>query len=475
MRRSRMNPNTCPPKNRMLKFSLYLSMAVLCFSPPRILLAEEPVPISLQREASAASDGGDVYSMEFRDADIKDVLRALGQEAAFNIILSEDVTGRLTLSFHEVKLQDAFQSILKIHHLTSSQDGKIIRVIKSPFPEGEEELQTIMIPINYATAKEIVDAVTQLLSSRGKTSLDIRNNTVILRDIPENLERVKKLVAQMDSETRQVMIEARIVEANTSFARQLGVQWGGSFTDSGSKGTLQLTGGVTRDAVTGTLTPLTGGAGLSGAGFAVNLPADVTQGTGGAIGISFGNVSNTAMLDLQLSAMEDSGNGKILSNPKIMTLNNKEASISSGTQVLIPTVLTAGSSVPSGGGTGSSGGTTGVTEKEATLKLTVTPHITFDNMVLLKIKTKREEFDFNRQVMGIPPKTVKEAETDLMVRDGETIAIGGIYTENNFEGESGVPFLSKIPILGWLFKKENKRANKNELMIFITPRIYKGT
>jgi type IV pilus assembly protein PilQ len=176
------------------------------------------------------------------------------------------------------------------------------------------------------------------------------------------------------------------------------------------------------------------------------------------------------MLDLQLSAMEDSGNGKILSNPKILTLNNKEASISSGTQVLIPTVLTTGASTTSG----TDGGTTGVTEKEATLKLTVTPHITFDNKILLKIQTKREEFDFTRQVLGIPPKNIKEAETDLMVRDGETIAIGGIYTENNFEGDAGVPFLSKIPVLGWLFKKEGRRENKNELMIFITPTIYRG-
>jgi len=432
--------------------------------------AEEGGTVTLQREPISPGAGEPLYSMEFRDADIRDVLRALGQEEGINIILGEEVTGKLTLSFREVRLKEALFAILKIHRLTAASEGGILRVSKSPSVEGEEDLQTAMIPVNYATAKEVADAVTQLLGSKGKLSVDVRNNTLILRDTSEHVDRIKELVARMDSETRQVMIEARIVEASTSFARQLGVQWGGTISDTGSKGTLQITGAGVKDPASGVITPLTGGTGLGGSSFAVNLPAEVGLGAGGAIGISFGNVSNTTLLDLQLSAMEDLGEGKILSNPRIMTLNNKEATISSGTQVLIPTILTTGG-VPS---TSANGGTTGVTEKEATLKLTVTPHVTFDGKILLKIKTKREEFDFNRSVLGIPPKTIKEAETDLMVRDGETVAIGGIYTENTFQGDSGVPFLSKIPFLGWLFKKENRRESTNELIIFITPTIQKG-
>ncbi|MBI5746125.1 MAG: type IV pilus secretin PilQ, partial [Nitrospirae bacterium] len=274
------------------------------------------------------------------------------------------------------------------------------------------------------------------------------------------------------SKTPQVLIEARIVEVNTNFTRELGVQWGGNLSQSTSAGTFQATGAASGSTSS---TALTGGVGLSGNNFIVNLPANVGSGSGGALGLLFGNISNTFQLDLQLSAMEDRGHGKILSNPKVLTLNNKEAKISSGTEILIPTSTIVGTTVTGGttGTTGTTGATTGVTTIDAKLELTVTPHVTPDNQIVMHVKTDKKDPDFSRQVQNIPPLLTRTAETDLLVEDGETIVIGGIFTRSESSSEASVPWLSKIPLLGWLFKKEARVENQNELLIFITPTIHK--
>lgn len=413
-----------------------------------------------------------LFSMEFRDASLKDVLRALGQEKGLNIIIADGIDGKLTLSFHKVTLMDAFDSILKINSLTYYKEGDIIRIIKSAFPEGEETLLTKTIPINFANAKEMSDSLKGVLSKKGSINVDVRTNTLIVKDVPDNIERIIKLVKELDSQTPQVMIEARIVEASTSFTRELGVQWGGTYEINPGEGSLMLHGGAFKQKSTDTYAQaLTGGLGLSGSPFAVNLPAAVGAGSGGALGLMFGNVSNTVFLDLQLSAMEDAGKGKILSNPKVLTLNNKEAKISSGTEILIPTAsitTTVSATTVSPQST-----TTGVTTIEAKLELTVTPHITPDNKIIMHIKTDKKEPDYSRQVQNIPPLTTRTAETDLLVKDGDTIVIGGIYTRNESKDESGVPWLMRIPVIGWLFKKQTKVDSQTELLIFITPTVYK--
>lgn len=418
--------------------------------------------ISLKREETM--EVGSRYSLEFRDADLKDVLRALAQENGFNIIIGEEVAGRLTLSFKNVSLMEALDAILRINNLTRIQESGIIRVIKSPFPEGEGDLVTKIIPISFASAKESSETLKGILSKKGSISVDSRTNSIIVRDVPGNIEKISEIIRGLDSKTPQVLIEARIVEVNTNFTRELGVQWGGNLSQSTSLGTFQATGASSGST---TSTALTEGVGLSGNNFIVNLPANVGSGKGGALGLLFGNISNTFQLDLQLSAMEDRGHGKILSNPKILTLNNKEAKISSGTEILIPTSTIVGA------GTGTTGGTTGVTTINAKLELTVTPHVTPDNQIVMHVKTDKKDPDFNRQVQGIPPLSTRTAETDLLVEDGETIVIGGIFTRSESSSEAGVPWLSKIPLLGWLFKKEARVENQNELLIFITPTIYK--
>lgn len=425
--------------------------------------------ISLKRES--AGNQGSLFSMEFRDADLKDVLRALGQENNLNIIIGEDVGGKLTLSFQEVSLQEAFHAILKINNLMSLEEGGIIRVFKSPFAEGEGNMITRMLPINFANVKESQDTVSSLLSKQGAIAVDTRTNTLIVRDVSDNVDRIQAILKKLDTRTPQVLIEARIVEASTNFTRELGVQWGGQFSDRTGR-TIGITGAATQADAAAASKPMTGGVGPSGSNFVVNLPATAGPVSGGALGLTFGNLSNTLQLDLQLSAMEDTGRGRILSNPRILTLDNREARISSGTEILIPvTTITTG--VATGAATTPGAGTTtsGVTTINAKLELTVTPHVTPDNTIVMHVKADKKEPDFSRAVQGIPPLTTRTAETDLLVKNGETIVIGGIYTRNESFSQQGVPWLSRIPVLGWLFKKEARQDNQNELLIFITPTV----
>ena len=445
---------------------------VVCLAGALIFLILLSMPISAEgQEGSVHIQKGSKpdtqmrFSMEFSDADLKDVLRAIGQENNLNIIISEDVEGKLTLSFKDITLEDAFDAILKSNNLMAVEEGGIIRVFESPFKEGEENMITRIIPVNFADVKESQSVIKSFLSKQGSLSVDIRTNTLIVRDIPEIVNRIEGILSDLDTQTPQVLIEARIVEVSDNFAQELGIQWGGSFLDTRSAGMFQVTGAG------GESGPLTGGAGLSGNNFVVNLPANVGPGAGGALGFTFGSLDGAVQLDLQLSAMEDSGHGRILSKPSILALDNKEATISSGTEILIPvTTITTG--VSTGATTGTDGSiTSGVTRINAKLELAVTPHVTSNGMIVMHVRAEKKEPDFSRPIQGIPPLTSRTAETDLLVRDGETIVIGGIQTRNESVSLQGIPFLSKIPLLGWLFKKETRRDDKSELLIFITPTI----
>jgi len=443
----------------------------------QVIQNQEQVP---EREAPDEGQTGfislkkedDLFYLELRNAEIKDVLRALSQENHINIIIGEGVAGEITLSFKAVPFDEAFNAILQMNNLTSYRDGGIIRVMPSPFSAEEAGLVTHMLEINFALAEDIQNTVKPLLSKNGAIMADVRTNTLVVRDFPSNLAKIVSVVKRLDSKTPQVVIEARIVEVNTNFSKELGIQWGGLLASRSGNTTTSIQGGGFKNQSSDPFAnPLTGGIGVSGAPFAVNLPANVGRGSGGAFGFSIGNVANTRLLDVQLSALEDSGKGKILSNPVIMTLNNKEARISSGTEILIPTtsILTTSVSPTSGASGGSAN--TGVTTINAKLELTVTPHVTPDGQILMHIHVDKKDPDFSREVQNIPPLTTRTAETYLLVRDRETVVIGGIYTRSESSGESGIPWLSKIPLLGWLFKKEVKLDTQNELMIFITPTI----
>jgi len=407
------------------------------------------------------------FSLEFRDADIRDVLRAVGQAANLNMIVSDTVTGQVSLSLKNVDIMDALESILKTKGLTYVRERNIVRVV-AVADAKDDDMETRVFPLGYANGKDALGVVEKIKSEKAKVSVDTRINALVVRDLSLNIDRMERLLTDLDKRAPQIMIEAKIVEVSTTYAREFGVQWGGQYSGTNSSGTTVISGGVTgagQPTGSGTFYPLTGDIGASGSPYIVNLPAAVGVGSGGALGISFGKLGGALSLDLQLSAMQATGNGKILSSPKLLTLNNKEARISSGTDIPVRTISSTANT-----GAGSTN-TASVQIISASLLLSAIPSITNDNRIVMVIKVEKSEPDYTRVVDGIPTITKRNANTELVVNDGETVVLGGILTKNEGISESGVPFLSDIPLLGWLFRKKSKFENQAELMIFITPTI----
>jgi type IV pilus assembly protein PilQ len=423
-------------------------------------------------ESPGAAGAAKPFSLEFRDAEIKDVLRAVGQAANLNIIISDTVSGQVTMSLKNVDLWQALESILKTKGLTYVRDDNMIRVV-SVSEARDSDMETKVFPLGNASSQDILPIVEKVKSEKAKISLDSRLNALVVRDLSLNIDQMARLLKSLDLKIPQVLIEAKIVEVSSNYARELGVQWGGNYTGTSGNGTTMITGGTTgvggtTGSTTGssatvgssTLFPTTGDVGLSGNAFAVNLPAAVGSGSGGALGISFGKLGGMLSLDLQLSAMQTTGNGRILSSPRVMTVNNKEAKISSGIDIPVRVLTTT-----------TAGTASEVKTISASLSLSTTPTIAKDDKIALVIKVEKSEPDFSQQVDNIPTITKRSANSELVVHDGETVVLGGIITKNEGESESAVPFLSKIPVIGWLFKKKSKVQNDSELMIFITPKI----
>jgi type IV pilus assembly protein PilQ len=326
-------------------------------------------------------------------------------------------------------------------------------------------LETRLIPISYAQASELEARAKELLSPRGSLAVDERTNVLIARDIPSNLNYIEELVRSLDTQTAQVLIEARVVEATSSYNRDIGIQWGGDVTFGPSTG--NPTGVAFPSSVTaagGNYDNNTPTAGVSPftrtvatPNFAVNLPAAVGTGAGGAIGMSFGSIDNNLNLSVRLSAAESAGLVRIVSAPRVMVLDNKEARINQGT--LIPYAQVSALGVQT-------------TFQEAKLQLLVKPHVTADGSISMHVKVNRDEPNFNQTAPnGAPTILKREAETELLVMDGHTAVIGGIYTRNTGRNLSQVPFFGDIPILGILFQHRTASDARNELIIFLTPRI----
>jgi type IV pilus assembly protein PilQ len=439
---------------------------------------------SVQRpDMQAAAEGGKKkrkyrgkrISLDFKDADIHNILRLISEVARLNIITSDAVAGNITINMRNVPWDQALDIILKTKKLGKVRHGNIIRVAPLEELAAEtkmareaaearrtlEPLRVRLIPVNYSTADALMAQVQGVLSERGSVTIDTRTNVLIVKDVLENLIKAEGLVRSLDTETPQVLIEARIVEANTQFIREIGVQWGGdlNFTDASGNPTglgfpnnISVSGGAdgaqTNTAISGTANP---------GQFAINMPAAVGAGSGGALGFIFGSANGAAHLNLRLSALENRGAVKIVSAPKITTLDNNKAKISQGVSIPISVVSAAGVNTQF---------------VEARLVLEVTPHITQEGSILMAIKVNKNEPDFSRTgARGDPTILKKEAETQVMVKDGDTTVIGGIYTRKTSDTYAGVPILSRIPVLGWFFRNVKKGDDRTELLIFITPRI----
>jgi type IV pilus assembly protein PilQ len=417
--------------------------------------------------------------LDFKDADVHNVLRLLADTGRVNIVAADNVSGSVTLRMRNVPWDQALEVVLRAKNLGMDQRGNIIRVAPQADLEKEREmaiarrqqelqlapLETRLIPVSYAEAEEVQARAADLLSSRGTIAVDERTNVMIVRDVAGNLDQIEELTRSLDTQTPQVLIEARIVEATSRYLRDVGIQWGGDASFSAATGNptglafpsnVGLAGGAT-DSQTPTagLSPFSRT--VENPNFAVNLPAAVGTGAGGALGLTFGSVDSNFNLSLRLSAAETSGMLRILSSPRVLTLDNSTARISQGT--LIPFSQVSAQGVQT-------------TFQEAKLQLLVEPHVTADGSVSMHVKINRDEPDFNQtSPRGDPTILKREAETDLLVMDGHTAVIGGIFTRNTGRNVDQVPFFGDIPLLGLLFQKRTASDTRGELVIFLTPRI----
>ncbi|MBI1949100.1 MAG: type IV pilus secretin PilQ [Deltaproteobacteria bacterium] len=432
-------------------------------------------PLALaQTGLAAAAYRGKKITIDLQDADIVNVIRLIGDVSGKNVVVAEDVKGKVTLKLKNVPWDQALDVILKTKDLGQETRGGIIRVVLQSKLDAERQARLALqderekkmpttvrlIPVNYAVAKELQPQVKEILSARGKVAFDERTNVLVVEDIRDNLDQAERLVRTLDTQTPQVLIEARMVEGSTTFSRTLGIQWGGGlfFSQRGGNPTglvfpsnIGLTGGADDQAA------LQGGQATPGVpfppNFAVNLPA---QNVTSSVGLNLGSIGNFGFLNARLSAAESTGQAKIISAPRVTTLNNKRARITQGVDITIP-VVTAN--------------TLTVQVVKAALTLDVTPHVTADGSILMALNIQNDVPDFTQRTRDIPAIQTKQAETEMLVADGDTAVIGGIFTRTQGENTSQTPFLGSIPILGWLFKSYTENDNRTEMLVFITPRI----
>jgi type IV pilus assembly protein PilQ len=417
--------------------------------------------------------------LDLKDADVHNVLRLLADVGQVNIVTADNVSGNVTIRMRNVPWDQALDVVLQSKGLGMVRQGNMIRVAPLAELEKEREMQlarrrqevrlapieTRLIPVSYANASNIQERARPMLSERGSIAVDERTNTLIVRDIAGNLNQIEELTRSLDTQTPQVLVEARIVEATSRYIRDVGIQWGGDATFSAATGnptglafpnSVGVAGGASDgNTPTAGLSPFSNT--VPNPNFAVNLPAAVGTGSGGALGLTFGSIDNTINLAVRLSAAEATGLLRILSSPRILTLDNHEARISQGT--LIPFSQVSAQGVQT-------------TFQEAKLQLLVRPHVTADGSVSMHVKINRDEPDFNQtSARGDPTILKREAETELLVMDGNTAVIGGIYTRNTGRNLDQVPFFGDIPLLGLLFQRRRASDTRGELVIFLTPRI----
>ncbi|MFQ5329264.1 MAG: type IV pilus secretin PilQ [Thermodesulfobacteriota bacterium] len=450
-------------------------------------VAESKLGPKIEKNGVQGAFNGRKISLDLTDADITNVLRLIAEVSNLNIISGDDVRGKISLRLIDVPWDQAFDIILRTKGLGKVEEGNVVMVAplqKIKREETErlasrkskkklEELDIRLIPVNYAKASELEEHVKNILSDRGSVSTEKRTNTLIVRDVKASILESVQLVQELDLPTPQVLIETRIVEATNSFTRDLGIQWGVDYGTGGNTHTntfgstdqfgqwavdpKQQTGilksGGASNVEKKSLTATTGAS-----NYAVNLPAANAL---GGLGFILGKLgTNPLILDLRLTAGETAGLTKVISRPRITTLDNTEAKIEQGESIPFETTSATG---------------TATEFIDANLSLTVTPHITPDGSVLMKIKASRNSIGSFRSASGAPSINKKEASTEVLVRDGETTVIGGIVVSDNADTGKGIPFLKNIPVLGWLFKSKSLSDSQTELLIFITPTILKDT
>ncbi|QXH56306.1 secretin and TonB N-terminal domain-containing protein [Pseudomonas maumuensis] len=389
----------------------------------------------------AAEFQGEPMSLDFQDVELRSVLQVMAEHAGVNLLASDSVQGRITLRLEEVPWDQALDLVLRSKGLGKRQEGNVLLI--APLAEladqarrmaqdvSMEPLRRELIPVFHAKAGELVELLLAsladdgILAGRGSLGVDARTNTLVVTQPAGRLVELRRLVAELDVPVRQVMIEARIVEASVDYEKALGVRWGG---------------------------PLYGAESRLGSDLFVDLGVE----RAGA-GLGLGLLRSDILLDLELTAMEKSGNGEIISQPKVVTADKETARILKGTEVPYQETTRSGA--------------TSVSFREASLSLEVTPQITPDGKVIMAVRVTKDEPDFVNALNDVPPIRKNEVNAKVRVADGQTIVIGGVYSTSQNKVVDKVPFFGDLPYVGRLFRRDALQEKKSELLVFLTPRI----
>jgi type IV pilus assembly protein PilQ len=442
--------------------------------PPKAI--EKPIPVAEKEEPDLLAPEtvrplpARKISLKMTDIDVSVLLRALSRAANQNIIVSEKVRGKININISQAPWDQVFLGVLRTQSLSYAWEGDIIRIMTAD--DMEEDLKrearkrefkiaeppiTRIVPIKYTEAERLRGNLEKFLTVDnnekpiGSILVDEHTNALIIQAIRQDMINILGVIEQLDKPTPQVLIEAHIVEANKDVARELGVQWGG-LAKVGLNSGVGFGTGANNNAL---------GGGISDAvdpssGLVVDMPAEALSGIAPfTLGLIYQNIGDV-LLSVQLSALQEQGKLNILSSPSITTLDNQTASIESGQDVPFQTV---------------EDGEVNVEYKKATLRLVVTPHVIDNKTLKMYIKVNKDEPDFTNTVLGNPTIITKNAETNVIQFDGQTIVIGGLNKETSTEARSGTPFFEDIPGLGYLFKKRGSANLMEDLLIFITPHI----
>ena len=429
---------------------------------------------------------GDKLSLNFQNVEVRAVLQVIADFTGLNIITSDTVTGNLTLRLKDVPWDQALDIILQSRGLSMRKNGTVVWIAPSDELATKEKLEleakqqildleplhTETFHLRFQRAENFIQVLTnsaqRILSKRGSAVIDARTNTLFIQDTPTKMEEVRALIAQVDVPVKQVMIESRIVEAVDNFSKNLGARLG--IVDQTASGFPISSGGQTRAVLggqmevpgyyTGQVKDQPNFSGAAPNSLNINMAAANTGGfQPGALSFVLFRSGVARFLNLELSALQADGRGKIISNPRVVTADQVEATIEQGTEIPYQQ--------------STSSGATSVSFKKASLSLKVKPQITPDDNVIMDLKVNKDSPDYQNITAGVPPISTKQITTQVLVENGGTVVVGGIYTQDESEKTAKVPVLGDIPILGLLFKNTSKTDNKTELLIFVTPRILK--
>lgn len=434
-----------------------------------------------KRKKERFAYSGEKLSLNFQDIDVRSVLQLIADFTDLNLVASDTVQGNITLRLQNVPWDQALDLVLKTRGLDKRKVGNVLLIAPADEIAARERqeleaqnqiaelapLRRELIQVNYAKAADIATLFQSVAATeggeageRGTVTVDDRTNSIIAYQTQDRLDELRRIVAQLDIPVRQVMIEARIVEANVGYEKDIGVRWGGTISNGkwstygkdGAQG-IKDEDGFSCGPFAGQCTFPT----VKNGDAQLPVPFVDMGATDASSGIGIGFLTDNVLLDLQLSAMEASGNGEIISQPKVVTSDKETAKILKGAEIPYQEA--------------SSSGATTISFKEAALSLEVTPQITPDNRIIMEVKVNKDEPDYDREVNGVPPINKNEVNAKVLVEDGETIVIGGVFSNTQSKVVEKVPLLGDVPFIGRLFRRDAVRDQKNELLVFITPRI----